>query len=443
MTTLAAPPRPILGARAVPAVRPTRRAVLGMAAALPLAVPSHRAAAADPVLRRGLCVHHVLNWPSGRRKPDGYDYDWPPFAGRRNRIADAELAALRRRGFDFLRLTVAPSILIEEAERDGGRVYGSVLDVVERLRAADFTVIVDLHPTTVDPRYEPGALVAGRDTEPWRRYVAMVERLAGRLAPLADRRVLFEPMNEPRLETPADVPRWQPMMEELHAAVRRRATDLAVVVTGADWSSRAALMRLDTAPFRGSEVYYTFHYYDPHVFTHQGNTSEGEQGYLFDLAWPSDPDDARRVLDASLARMAADPRLDDARRRSLGDALRRRLAAYGRGDFDAARIDRDFAEVARWANERGIAPGRILLGEFSASVAAISPERRGDRAAWIRTVRQAAEANGFPWAFWVYKGLGGFRLGAMSFAGDLDDDGLTHDPETVAALGLTPDRHTP
>jgi hypothetical protein len=57
--------------------------------------------------------------------------------------------------------------------------------------------------------------------------------------------------------------------------------------------------------------------------------------------------------------------------------------------------------------------------------------RPDERRQWLADVRAEAEARGFFWAAWVYRGAGGFAL--TEGARDVDID-----PAIIAALGLTP-----
>ena len=379
----------------------TRRAALALLAASPAlaAVPG------PPRLRRGINLHHILNWPDTVLRDGQRDYVWPPFAGERHRIADAELAHLRAAGFDFLRVTLDPALVMSAGEARWPALGDHVTALLERLVGARFAVVLDLHPVAVQPALGPDVLA--RDAAAFARYADAVGRVAALLARLPGP-VVFELMNEPRLPA-ADAPRWQGMLEILHARARTAARDLPLVLTGTPWSDAAALMRLDTAPFRGSAVLYTFHAYEPHAYTHQGVRGDEARG-IRGLAWP--------VTTAGVAVAIADG-AEPGTRRVLD-----RLARAPHGPED---VDRDFRRLADWARARGIAPERMLLGEFGCVEAARGMAVPG-RLDWLATVRRAAEANGFPWAYWAYRGEGGMTL--VSDAGTID-------PALLTALGLS------
>jgi hypothetical protein len=74
---------------------------------------------------------------------------------------------------------------------------------------------------------------------------------------------------------------------------------------------------------------------------------------------------------------------------------------------------------------------RIILGEFGArrQDGLLGETRNAERARWIRDVREEAEARGFIWAAWVYRGFGGFSLLQ-------NENGTDLDPIFIEALGL-------
>lgn len=379
----------------------------GLASAAACALPAVPSLAAVPRLRRGINLHHLLNWPLIRTVAGRVDYIWPPFRDAGHQIADAELALLKSAGFDFIRLTVDPSIFIASAGERWPILAEGTQALVRRLLGAGFAVIFDLHPVAVNPTYAPLALVAPGATV-FDAYVEMVARVAKMLAEIAAPGLIFELMNEPWIESIKDAPRWQAMLERLHASARSTAPKLPLMLTGLAWSSAGALMQLDTRPFRGSEVFYTFHYYDPHDFTHQGVKGDDAQ-YLSNVPWPLERGAIPAVMERAQTRLQAAPGGEAGRQRAqvLTEKLLTDMAAKGHGP---QRIAADLEAVARWADGAGIARERVVLGEFGCVVSAYGQPLGPDRLAWIRSVREAAEKTGFGWAYWAYKGYGGMEL---------------------------------
>jgi hypothetical protein len=90
----------------------------------------------------------------------------------------------------------------------------------------------------------------------------------------------------------------------------------------------------------------------------------------------------------------------------------------------AALMEKPFLEAAAFAAASGIAPSRILLGEFGMirqewGKAAIMPDEW--RVDYMRAKRKLAEKHGFGWAMWGYSGAFGV---AQEFSGVRLEDGI-------------------
>ncbi len=118
-------------------------------ALLPVAKPFAAAAADTPVLRlkRGVSVHHLLNWPEIRQRGDQIDYVWPPFQEAKHRMSDGEMRRLATLGFDFVRLTVDPSIFVAADASRFEQLMEQSRQIIARFHAANLKVIFDLHPS--------------------------------------------------------------------------------------------------------------------------------------------------------------------------------------------------------------------------------------------------------------------------------------------------------
>jgi len=363
-----------------------------------------------PKLRRGMNLHHLLNWPDTTERGGKTDYKWPPFETENYKISDEELSRLKTMGFDFLRVTADPSIFLASAADKPRRqlLTRLVLDTAHRLIAAGFKVIFDLHPVAVNPDYAPLKLVEKIDSPVFAAYAQLVERLAGALHELPHEQFAFELMNEPWLDSHVEIARWQPMLERLHARARAGSATLPLVLTGAQWGSPKALMQLDLRPFKGSNVLYTIHYYDPHTYTHQG--VQGDEGaFLAGLEWPAAPDNIATVRDAAFARIDATKK-PPAEVAQLKAMTRKLLSDYELTAHNQDRMRSNFETVARWAANEGIPPSRIFLGEFGCVVSAHQQPLGEGRIRWLRAVRDAAQKCEFAWAYWGYKGYGGMWL---------------------------------
>ncbi|MGO4717356.1 glycoside hydrolase family 5 protein [Bradyrhizobium sp. 2TAF24] len=386
---------------------------------------------------RGVGVHRPLNWASVS-PADPMLYLWPPFATADHAVSDSLIGRLRSGGFDFVRLTVDPGPFLQMTGRRRQELDVVLRDTIRRFRGHGLGVLVNFHGNSQVAAVRPEVVFRDSTAPLFTAYVAMVGQTARLLAELKDPGVALEPVNEPPAgyddETAA---RWQSMMEALYRAARGQAPELLIVVTGAQGGSRRGLMRLDPAPFRDGNVLYSFHYYEPHILTHQGVESHEPEDteiwrYLQGLPFPASSGDRAGAVVAVQRRIAADTTLAGGERQRLSGIAERAVGAYFSEDWSDTSIHAAFDEVAAWAARHAVDPHRILLGEFGATrIAAPNPPHDAMRASWLRDVRCAAERRRFRWAIWELNGGGG-----MAIVDPLAPERL--DGATLVALGLFP-----
>jgi hypothetical protein len=408
----------------------TRRACCVLLANAILAPSVAHAAEATPTypkLSRGINFHHLLNWPAVKQLDGKLSYAWPPFQAPNYKVSKQELSALAGLGFDFIRLTADPSILIAINDSRQSYLTELIRTTCSHLIEAGFKVIFDLHPVAVNPDYAPAKIVENLTSPVFRSYGDLVERIAGALKDMPHDKFAFELMNEPSIWGDSGALRWQSMLEDLHARARTAAPDLPLVLSGPFAGNLQGLVRLDVKPFQHSNVLYTFHYYAPGAFTHQG-FEHYEARRVSDLAWPPRKNNVDQVLERALARTQQDSGLDQEAKRRESALTSRLLLNYLKTNHGPEQIRADFNSVAQWASQNGISPDRILLGEFGCVAESNHLPVSNDRFEWLRVVRIAAHDFKFSWAFWAYKGYGGMAL-ANAASNELDEG-------ILSALGL-------
>jgi endoglucanase len=216
-------------------------------------------------------------------------------------------------------------------------------------------------------------------------------------------RVFFEVLNEPEF---SDRYRWYGVQAKLTAAIRAGAPEHTIIAAGARWSDEDELVFIE--PLRDPNLIYTFHFYQPHLFTHQGATwGTYSWHWVKGLHYPSSPESAAQAAVG------------------VPDAVDRlALIRYGQDHWDGARIDAEIAQVAEWARLHGVP---VVCNEFGVYRDYAGPQ---DRAAWIHDVRASLELHGMGWTMWDYSG---------SFGVVTKRDGRSvPDENTLRALGLKP-----
>jgi endoglucanase len=379
-------------------------------------------------------VHRAINmaqpftWP--RYEATGSGIQWPPYKQPSRPTDSAEFQALREAGFDTVRLPVDPSPFIVFTGQQREEVYGMVFGAIARLNAAGLNVILDIHPNSRHAVWGQNAVIAGMDAPAFIAVADVIEEMARRLRGHTTT-VALELLNEPRLTCKgAQQVLWQKMAEHLAARARAANPALTLVVTGACISAPEGLLALDPKPFATGSTIYTFHYYEPFSFTHQGaQFIPWPDKYLDGVPWP-----------AAIRPIGEPAALLEQRINSLGsmNALERmtahmrakhNLERYYAKKSDAGLIDARFREIAGWAHKNDIPGHRIFIGEFG--VVRREPNKPGafceDRARWHRDVQETATAYGFSWAYFNYDGPFGLLL---------DETRRQLDPVTLASLGL-------
>ncbi|KJC40830.1 hypothetical protein UP09_22265 [Bradyrhizobium sp. LTSP885] len=412
----------------------TRRSVLGSIAGIATLAPfgALRATAEPagdiPIFRRGIGVSHALGWAD---VDAAGSYGDAPFSAPRFRFDAEQRRAIRAAGFDFVRLVVdvGPFLLSDGARRD--RLDDRLIDTVRDLLDTDLGVIVDLHPSAMNPAYRPTELTAGVDTPNFRAVLALQRRLAGRLEQVAEGRAAAGPprlalelMNEPEITQAA----WQPMLEAAYAAARSGSAKLPLVLGGGAMNAATALTAIDMHRFAGdARLIYTYHDYSPWQFTHQG--VRGSPAYSLDgIAYPAPA--SVDVMSQATERRLASLGLDRSELEQAQKA-KRTLASYVGSGFDRSSLERTFRQVTAWRMTRRLPAHAILLGEFGVHRTPYQKTVDGSaaRERWLRDMRELAEAHGFAWAGWTYAGTGGFALAE-------DEIGPGFDAATRRALGL-------
>lgn len=385
--------------------------------------------AAQPLLlRRGI---NLWPWFSLTREfpAPRTDYDRPPFQLDRPVPSGRDLSLLRRAGFDFVRLPVDPGPFLAGSPSIRAALLDQLIAAVALARAQDLAVIVNLHANAATHHWTPDRLYGGPNAPGFSAYRHLIGEVAGRLGRFGAERLAFEPINEPPQSCGAMD--WEELQRQFLAAARAAAPGLTLLATGACGSMIAGLSSLRVRALVAFEpLLFTFHFYEPYVFSHQGARWMSEPFYpvLNAVPWPARQGSLAVTLAAVRARMTAlgEPPLGGGA--GTYREAERVLKEYFDAQPDRPFIDGYLRQVADWAKREGVAPGRILMGEFGAlrSGAGIAAAGAGDRARYVRDVRQSAEALGFPWAFW----------NLFDSMGLMDDVSRELDPAMIAALGL-------
>jgi endoglucanase len=367
-------------------------------------------------------VSHVMAWAPLEAAPSK-NFVFPPFSYPNAAFA-RELKELRRVGFDFVRFAVDPGPFLQWKDTRRDNLDRMLIAKVRQILASDLAVIVDFHPSDMHPDYLGEKIAAGADAPLFKDYLSLLARTAAALEALQSPPVALEIMNEP----PPRAHAWRPMLHAAYAVVRKAAPGLLLVLDGGEEGNLEGTTTLDGFE-RDPNILFSFHYYRPWQFTHQGLAGMAAQ-YLTDVPYPARARPIEESIEATAATIAR-VNLAPSQKQQAKAAAVSALENYRASSFDRATIKDDFDKVARWARDHSVPTHRVILGEFGA----MNNEQRGlvarqaERLRWLSDVRAEADARGFAWAAWVYSGSIGFSLVKHSGGPELD-------PGALSALGL-------
>ena len=217
--------------------------------------------------------------------------------------------------------------------------------------------------------------------------------------------ICYEILNEPHGISDTV---WYNMLQQAIDTIRVYDQTHTLIVGPENWNNYNNLK--DMPVFTDANLIYTFHFYEPHIFTHQGtNWSSPSMENLGGVPYPYDV-----------------ARIPDLPEELKGTWIEDRYNAYPAEGNDAwvrSQID----TAIKFMNQRQVP---LWCGEFGAYMLKSQTE---DAARWLETVRTYFEDNGIIWAMHEYgDDFGIFKLDSHHlFEYDINIP-------IVEALGLTP-----
>lgn len=181
-------------------------------------------------------------------------------------ITEQDLRTIASWGLDHVRLPI-DYVLVEQEDgtpREEG--YRYIETCIEWCRTYGLHMILDLHNTAGYSFAAPDSSVRFFADEGLRqRFRELWERLARRFSPYKET-VLFELLNE--VVDPRVYEDWNQLACETVETIRNIDRDVPVMFGGVGYNSVSAVPLLRRP--KGDNIAYTFHCYEPILFTHQG-----------------------------------------------------------------------------------------------------------------------------------------------------------------------------
>ena len=208
-------------------------------------------------------------------------------------ISKDDIKQIASWGMDHVRLPIDYNVL-EDDERPfeySEEGFSYVDNCIEWCREYGLNIILDLHKA---PGYAFHSLESNRlfdDDTLQERYVNLWRTFAERYKKYGEN-VVFELLNE-IVEPNSD--RWNKLSKQAVEAIRQVDPNRVIIIGGNHYNSVNTLKELDYID--DDKIVYTFHFYEPHLFTHQGAGWEPPMKELnFKVSWPIGAEDYSKYM---------------------------------------------------------------------------------------------------------------------------------------------------
>ena len=319
----------------------------------------------------GMNLSYLDNWWLGTKEKNYSDFVKPAEAAKREKM----FADIAKNGFRTIRLPInfgAWANYEKPYKFQNEKALKTADNFVRWALNNKLNAIIDLHHVEFDGKVEGAAA-----TE---RIVWLWKEIAARYKHTNAEKVFFELRNEPHDISAED---WRKQAEEIIKAIRPIVPNHTLVVGFHDWNSRKAM--IESKPFEDKNIIYTFHYYDPFLFTHQGATWAGEG--LPDLKYVPFPYSKNQKIETPES--------------AKGKWIEGLINSY-KEDSNSDKMFKDLKEAKDWSLKYKVP---IFLGEFGSYRKNPSME---DRCRHAETVYTTLGKLDIPSAWWEWDG--GFNM---------------------------------
>lgn len=155
---------------------------------------------------------------------------------------------------------------------DSTKYFAAIDSFLVWTNAQNMKLIIDFHH---------GRLSSANAATEIPRIADIWRQVAQRYASTNPEKVFFEVYNEP---WDVDSTTWRTAANAFVTAIRAQAPQHSIIVGGSDWNSISGLQSF--YPLGDSNIIYTFHFYAPMIFTHQGATWAGNAAATQGIPFP-------------------------------------------------------------------------------------------------------------------------------------------------------------
>ncbi|MES2279552.1 MAG: cellulase family glycosylhydrolase [Bacteroidota bacterium] len=277
-------------------------------------------------------------------------------------VTAADLQLLEKLGFKCIRLPVA----FKHFEKNNVPLQDIItrIDKVWKLcRKYDFKLIIDYHY---------GELGENNFTEATNDVINTWTAIAKKYSNTAEDDLFFELYNEP---PPINPQIWKDAAYNMVTAIRKIDSKRTLLIGASNYNSIYELSRF--VRLKDDNIIYTFHFYEPFLFTHQGADWVGDQMATVGVTFPYSVDKF--------------PQLNPKAKGTAGEANYNKYHLDG----NEGSVHDKLQIVKAWGDKYAVP---ILCGEYGSYNKADSQSR----ARYTKTVRKYLKQLGIPGILWDY-----------------------------------------
>lgn len=315
-------------------------------------------------LIRGINLSHWLS-QSNRFGPEQDEF-----------ITERDMEFLATMGYDHVRLPVDEEHLWDEQGKEIIKGFRLLKSAIGWCQKYQLRIIVDLHIIR-SHYFNSKENTLFTDASQRENFIGMWLQISDSLKDYPTDLLAYEILNEAVAQ---DAAQWNELIASTVKAIRIREPERKIVIGSNGWQNPATFDEL-VLPEGDKNIILSFHFYDPHIFTHYQARWEQTGQYTGQVHYPG-----KSIGQGDLA--------------DLPLALKQELEQYTYSftkDSILARIQEPLA----YARAKGLP---LYCGEFGC----LPTAPRQARLQWYADMRDVLESNGIAWANWDYKG--GFAI---------------------------------
>ena len=291
-------------------------------------------------------------------------------------ITEKDIGYIASLGLDHVRVPVDYMLLEEEdgTPKTDGYIYQD--NCIQWCKKHGIRMILDLHKTfgySFDPLDETDKTVFFHDPALQERFYTLWRRLAARYGKLTEL-VAFELLNE--IIEPVVAEAWNEIAMHAVSEIRKSAPNTWIIFGGVMYNHVLSVPML--AKTADSHIAYTFHSYEPLIFTHQGAYWVKDMPSDFRVAYPDTIENYRKASEVLSRELA-------------GSIYEKNLTSIGPEFFEVL-----FEPAIKTAEERNIP---LYCGEYGV----IDLADNTSKINWVTDICSVFDKYGIGRAYWNYK----------------------------------------